>query len=346
MNIKEYLNQNTNIVFILSLLGALVAIVFISIIWLLPNGPEPAETEWKCLGEDEVAGYRENEKKNEVRTATIFVKDKENGEEKYSFEINNILDVYHSIELHECGIYALRVFNYNPKKSKQDIGYKDELWKYDYIDQEESVVLLSEKLSDFISYYSPSFRVSPSEQYVVLERGYGGRNDYALIIKDLETKEDIFTLPMQEVFEKNPNIIGSFMFHEWTKDSRYFWGDIFAGANVSGYFRIDIENQTYELFEALAGQLGGEVLNVEKGLVTHRTGAFWTGVHEFTEQIKEGMREDGIGTKLYIYNLFTKKKTLIYETDEPNWTPHSWWISDTELRYETFEGEIKIYEVE
>ena len=334
------------------MLGALVIIILVSIIWLLPkeqsNFPddiEPIETEWRCLGDDEVASYVKNEKENEVSTATISVKDKESGKEKYSFEIELPMSGhYHPIELHKCGVYADRSFGYDYIKREVSGKYSFEFWQYDYNGFGKKVIFLSGPISG--RGYGSDFRVSSSEQYVVFKRGHGGSDDYALIIKDLNTKEDFFILPAQEIFERNPNTIGTLGLIEWTKDSSYFWGDIFMGAYTSGYFRIDIENKTYELFETPEGQMGGDQLNVETGWVTNHSGLFWTGIHEFTEQVKEEMRDDGVGTKLYIYNLFTEEKVLIYETDEPGWYTKPWWISDTELRYETFEGETKVYEVE
>ena len=344
MNIKGYLNKNTNILFILSMLGALVIIIFVSTTWFLPNDSEPTETEWRCLGEDEVASYEKNKKENEVSTATIFVKDKETGEEKYNFEIKLPLpNHYHPIELHKCGVYATRDFGYDYIKRETLDNYSFEFWQYDYSGVGKKIIFLSGPISG--QGFGSDFRVSPSEQYVVLERGYGGSDDYALIIKDLNIIEDVFIIPAQEMFKRNPNTTGTLGFIEWTKDSRYFWGDIFMGAYTSGYFRIDMENKTYELFEALEGQMGGDQLNTETGWVTNHSGLFWTGIHEFTEQLKEEMREDGVGTKLYIYNLFTKEKILIYETNEPGWYTKPWWISDTELRYETFEGETRIYKL-
>ena len=313
--------------------------------------PSTEQVEWKCLKEDEEAEYpleKGSRKKLGIPQypLTVFVKDKDTGKEIFNFQIDNIRDNMHPVELHKCGVYVIKVFNYNPKKAKHELGYKAELWKYDYAGNEKSIILLAEKPKEFISYYSSDFRVDPLERYVVLERGYMGKDNYALVIKDLKTKEDVFTLTAKDLFKQNPELKGVFDFREWTKDSRYFWGAISAGAIVPGFFRIDTKTWQYEIFSVPEWIGGGDQLNVETGWVTYHTDMVWTGVYQINEEIKKEHREKGIGTKFYIYNLFTKKKILIYETDEPLWFTGPEWLSNTKLEYKLPNGEKRIYRVE
>lgn len=308
-------------------------------------------SEWRCLEEGEEAGFYD--KLDDFKLSGIpeeyplkvIVRDKETKEDVNNIVIDNIFENYRPVELHDCGVYVVKLFNYDPKKTKQNIGYKDEFWKYDYSGKGKSLILLSEKPDEYVSYYGPVFRVDPLERYVVLEKGHSDKEYYALVIKDLETKEDVFILDYREMLKNYPELLGGFGMKEWTRDGRYFFGDIFYGANVSAYFRIDTETWTYEIFDVPEGQMGGDQLNVETGWVTNHTGTFWTGEYDSTKSIEAKMRSQGIGTKFYLYNLLTKEKILVYETDEPNWYTKPQWLSETEVEYELPSGEKRVYEL-
>lgn len=277
----------------------------------------------------------------------VVVKEVDTYKETSRFKIDNVINPshYHPAEIHKCGVYVIRVFNYDPSKTKQDPGYKNELWKYDYNGNGKPIILFSEKSKEFISYYSPDFRIDPNENFLVLEKAYLGRKDYSLVIKNLNNKENIFVLSAKEITEQHQNIVGNFNMREWTKDSRYFWGDIFVGAYVKGFFRIDTFNWKTDIFEAPEGVGGGDALNTEKGLVTRHPGYVWTGLDILTEEIKKEWRKQGKKSTLYLYNLFTKEQILLETTDEPLWFFKPKWLSDTELQYELPTGEKKIYRV-
>lgn len=278
----------------------------------------------------------------------VVIKDINTDKEVTKLKIDNIISPshYHPIEVHKCGIYVIRVFNYDPEKTKQDSGYKDELWKYDYTGKGEGFILLAEKPKEFISYFSPDFRVDSTESYIVLEKGYLGKNDYALIIKDLKTKDDVFVLLPEDLQKKNSNFIGVFDMLEWSEDGRYFWGSISEGAYVNGYFRIDTSNWKADIFEAPDGAMGGSKLNIKTGYLPIQPGAVWTGDLQLTQELKEQYRKEGRKSALYLYNLFTKEKILITSTtDDPLWWFKPNWLSDTKLEYEIpVEGK-KIYEI-
>jgi len=268
----------------------------------------------------------------------IVVKEITTDKEITKFKIDDINpDLAHSLEIHKCGIYVLKGSNFNEFKSWYE---KYGIWYYTY--NGEGKVLISNK--DYHP-YSLDFRINLNEKYIVLERGYLGLDDYALVIKDLKTKEDIFELLIKNIVKQYPNIIGNFDMREWTKDGRYFWGDIFVGANVLAFFRIDTSNWVYDIFPAPQDVLGGDALNVENGYITVHPGNVWFGIVEFTEEEKTKRRAQGIGTEIYIYNLFTKERHLVDKTDEPLWFFKPKWISDTELEYELPTGEKKIYKI-
>lgn len=300
----------------------------------------------ECLNENEEISYKIEEKESPLADVIVFT-DKDTKKRSFFFKIENIFKNYHPIELHSCGIYVIRFFNYDPNKTKQDPGFKVELWKYVHDGQGLNILLLSEKMADgtLKGDYSYDFRIDPLEEYLILEKSYLGKDDYSLVIKNLETKEDIFVLLAKEIFKQYPNIIGDFDMLEWTKDGRYFWGNVSDGAYVNGYFRIDTSSWKVDIYEAPQDVLGGDALNVEKGYITVHPGNVWYGFADMTEEEKAKRRVQGIGTELYIHNLFTGERQFIDKTTEPLWYFKPQWLSDTELQYELPTGEKKIYKI-
>lgn len=304
----------------------------------------------ECLEEDEIVNYGIKKKENEISTADIIIADKNNNQEKYRFQIElPIPDHYHPLELHKCGIYAVKSSGYDYKNRTSLPGYKAEIWKYDYKGNGEPVVLIAEdpmgNLKGYKYFFSTDFRVDSQEKYLVLIKSYSNKDDYSLIIKDLKTKQDLFVLSAKDIAEQYPNIVGNFNMREWSKDARYFWGDIFVGAYVKGFFRIDTLNWKTDIFEVLEGVGGGDALNTEKSLVTRHPGYVWTGLDILTEEIKKEWREQGKKSALYLYNLFTKEQILLETTNEPLWFFKPKWLSDTELEYESPTGEKEIYRI-
>lgn len=296
-----------------------------------------------CLSDDEIAKYEIIKRQNEVSLANIFIENKEK-KELFKFQIElPIPDHYHPIEFHKCGVYATRSFNYDYLKKQALANYKIELWRYYYNGEGEPLIFLSGPISG--SGIGTDFRVDPAENYVFLERSYLGHPDYALVVKNLETKEDVLSLSLKDITDKHPSLVGSIGLREWTKNGRYFWNDIFVGAYILGFFRIDTTNWKVEIFEVPDGVLGGSALNIEKGYITRHPGYEWTGMDILTEQIKKEWQEHGKKSTLYLYNLFTKEQTLLETTDEPLWFFKPKWISETELEYELSTGEKKIYKI-
>ncbi|MBU4223870.1 hypothetical protein KJ934_01450, partial [Patescibacteria group bacterium] len=261
----------------------------------------------ECLGEKRDVFYKIEEKESPLADVVIAIDDKSTKEELFSFKIENIRKNYHPIELHQCGIYVIRMFNYDPNKVEQKPDYKSELWRYSYTGNGESVLLFHEIISQdkYKSYYVTDFRIDSFEKYLVLEKGYLGKEDYSLVVKDLNTKKDVFTLLSKDLQRMNPNFIGVFDMLEWSEDGRYFWGSVSDGAYVNGYFRIDTQNWKADIYEAPDGAMGGSPLNINTGYLPVQPGQVWTGDYQLTEELKEQYKKEGKKSQLYLYNLFT-----------------------------------------
>lgn len=282
-------------------------------------------------------------------SATITLKDKSTDTEISSFVIKDIIDNhYHPLEIHKCGVYTFKTFNYNISNipASQIENFQIELWKYNYAGQGEKKILLTEQVSyAYKRYYDQDFRVSPNEKYIALESGYLGADKYYLVIKDLSTLEDVFVLDIVDLYNKDPERIGTIGFNEWTKDSRYFWIDLFNGANVNAFVRIDTTDWSWEYLPAPENTMGGDKLNPETGWVTHNTLGIWTGETDISQQIKERYQKEGKTGVFAIYNLFTKQGIILETATDPTYFFKPKWLSDTELEYEMSSGERKVYTI-
>lgn len=301
----------------------------------------------KCLDENKEVSYKMEEKNSVLVDVMVSVNDKLSKRESLFFNIEDVYKNSSSIVAHKCGFYVIRFLNYNSQKSKQDPGFKAELWKYKYNKMGSSLITLSEKKENnlFIGNYSYNFRIDHQEKYLILEKGYLGKDDYSLVIKDLNTKEDVFVLLAKDIVNQYPNVVGNFGLDAWTDDDRYFWGDIFDGAYSVAYFRIDTRDWKYTIFEAPDGSMGGMPFNINTGYVPLQPGLVWTGDVELTEDIKKRDRNEGKKSSLYLYNVSTKEKILIETTDEPQFFFKPEWLSDTELQYEMPSDEKKVYKI-
>ncbi len=279
----------------------------------------------------------------------VVVKKVDTGEEITKFRIDDIVSPshYHPIEIHKCGVYILRGFNFDYEKFKPLPGFRRELWKYNYGGKGGNILIMAEenKTGESVVYYNYDFRIDPRETYVVLEKNYLGHSDYAFVIKNLHTKEDVFVLPLKDIINNYPSFMGSFGMNEWTKDGKYFWGNIFDGANVLAFFRIEAGAWKWEIFSTPDGTMGGDALNTELGYITYDDGAPWTGDADFDQINREKWQKEGRKVHFYLYNLFTKKQILLETFDDPTYFTQPKWLSDTELEYELPTGEKKIYKI-
>lgn len=342
------INSKKNITLTIFLLILMLLIIWTSHFYLIKNSPiekqEEKLNQEYCLADDEVVSYEVKKNPAGGGTVEISVKDKNNSQKKISFKIEiSSSEHYHLVETHKCGAYMVRTFGYDYEKKMPMENYRREFWVYGYNGEGKSLILDSSKWS--YENILGDFRVDPTETYVILERGYLGKDDYALIIKDLETEEDAFVLPFKEMIGKHPDLAGNIGFREWTEDGRYFWGDIFVGANVLGFFRIDTLNWKTDIFPAPENVMGGDALNFNTGHVTVHPYNKWYGVYEIEQVEKEKMRKEGIGSEIYIESLITGKRHFVDKTDEPLWFFKPKWISKIELEYYLFSGEKKIYKI-
>jgi hypothetical protein len=297
-----------------------------------------------CLLDNEVMKYEIVEEKDGSKSVVISIYNEGQVAKKFSFRVGNFSGPYKRSAF-KCNIYLVREFNVDYAKGVPLKGFKTELWRYHYDGKGEPIMTLF-KAEGVPDNFSSFFSIDPAEKYIALERNYLGNPNYALVIKNLKTNEDVFVLLLRDIVEKYPKLEGSIGFNEWTKDGRYFWGNIFYGANVLAFFRIDTTNWSYEVFPAPKDVLGGDALNVETGYITVHPGNVWFGITEITEEEKERRRKEGIGTELYIENLITKERRFVDKTDEPLWYFKPKWISDTELEYYLPSGERKIYKIQ
>lgn len=310
------------------------------------NQSEIKVTHAPCLGDDEIANYELNKKGMIGADVIISIVDKTDNTIIYSFSISEIFKNYHPIELHRCGVYVMKMFNYDVDKIKQEEGSRMELWKYDYSGKGESLLLLAEKPKEFISYYDLDFRVDPMEVYIALVQSYSEiPENIGYVFKNQQTRKDSFTLLYPTILKINPDLDGYLGLKTWTKSGSYFWGDISAGAPRLSFVRIKRDSWEHDVLPAPGGTLGGTAFNPEYGYITYDTGPGWIGIDVIAEQVYDEWRKEGKKIDFYVYNLFTKEKTLLATIDDPSWSFKPKWISDTELEYELPTGEKKVYKI-
>ncbi len=317
---------------------------------IFQNPPENQIAHSSCLEDNEIATYEIKGKKRSLgdveAIVEIRVSDKKTNTTKNTFQVDNVFKKYHPVEVYKCGVYLIRFFNFNHKLSRQEPGFRAELWRYDYNGDGKIILLLAGKPKEFIAYYDLDFRVDPMEVYIALVQSYSEiPENIGYIFKNQLTREDSFTLSQLSILKIDSTLDGSLGLKDWTKSGSYFWGDICAGAPCLGFARIERDTWKVDILPAPQDVLGGDALNLEKGLITVQPGNVWYGIVELTEEEKAQRRAQGIGTELYIHNLFTKKQNLVATTTEPLWYFKPKWVSDTELEYELPTGDKKIYKI-
>ena len=304
-----------------------------------------------CLAEREIVEYKIKENQDKSGMAMIIIKDKNTQNEKFNFLIEDINPKhYHPLEIHRCGAYVIKNINWEPQKTLQPIGFRKELWRYNYDKTYTKLLTLSEvgPHGDYnIPFYSDDFRIDKNEDFIVFEKIYleDDYPNYALVIKNLKTSKDVFTLPLKDITKKYPFLEGNLNLINWSDNGRYFWGRTHIRANTLGFFRIDSTNWKYEILPAPKGTMGGDALNTELGYVTYDDGPPWTGDLDFAKMYQEEWKKKGKIVSFYLYNLFTKEQRILATTTDTMWSFQPKWISDTELEYELPTGEKKIYKI-
>lgn len=333
-------------IFIVIITITFLVLVFLGIyyFWKKPS-PMPQNllenqiTHLRCLGDDEIANYEINKRGLIGANAVINILNKTDNNIIYNFVIDGIFRSAYPIELHRCGVYVMRMFNYDVDKIKQEDGFRIELWKYDYNGKGENILLLN--------VYDLNFRVDPAEIYIALVQGKSQEPEgYGYAIKNQQTKQDSFILLYPTILRMNPGLEGYLDLEVWTKDGNYFWGDVSVGAPRLGYVRIKRDNWEYDVLPAPAGTEGGTAFNPEYGYITYDTGPPWVGLDVIQEEIAKEWRQEGKTASFYLYNLFTKDQILLATTTEPFWQFRPQWLSENELKYSDPQKGEMIYKIQ
>lgn len=345
------MKKSVTIIGIVILFGLIAGGIYYSLGRLLPSEQNPPETQTThppCLGDNEVTTFQFHGNRTTATSADVIISNKITGEELSRFRIDDLVPHYYSYEFHKCGTYVIRQFNYNIKTRRATPHYRIELWRYNYTGRGETVLLFSETDDKgiYTSYFDDDFRIDPQEIYIALEYRYPDSSDYDLGFRDFNNKTDNFILSRQSLLKRYPELIGYLGLERWTKNGDYFWGDLSIGADEIAYIRILRDIWKFDVLPVPGGTLGGTAFNPEFGYVTYDTGPGWIGIDVIAEQVYEEWRKAGKKVDFYLYNLFTKEKTLLTTTDNPAWSFKPQWISDTELQYELPTGEKKIYKIE
>lgn len=330
-------------------------LVFVGITYFLMKDKLEEPGHGPCLADDEVVDYPLDERyAQEIKMpkipVRISVRDKNTRQERFNFQINNIpLGYSQALELHTCGVYVIRMFNYDSKKTKQDPGFRAELWKYKYNGEANQLLILAEKDKSGVykSYYSYNFNIDLHERYLVLLKSHLGQDDYALVMKDLNTLEDLFVLKLKDILIQNPNVIpGNFDLGLWIENGKYLCGDLYQGALDTAYYRIETNTWEVDISPPPPDLLAGveRAVNYHKLYLAYVDIPTFTGFQEVYEQIIETARKEGKQKNLFVYNLVTKETIKIASAD-PEWQYEPKWISDTELEYYLPSGERKVYNV-
>lgn len=301
----------------------------------------------QCLESDEEVVYSIN-RKLFISPVDVVIKNKNNDKEIFRFVIDSALPVYDTVQPRKCALYVVRGFNFDYKRYQPLRGFRVELWRYKYNGEGELLLALAGEDNEGkpTVYYSYEYQTDFLEKLIALIEGYLGDVDkYAALMWDVESRKGIFPLKYTDIVSSHPLLEGNLGLEGWTKDSRYFWGRTFIGANVLGFFRVERDTWKVDILPAPEGTQGGDALNVENGYVTYNTGPGWIGIQEVAEEVYDEWRKEGKIVELYVYNLFTKEKTLLATSSDPSWWGGPRWISDTELEYELPDGEERIYKI-
>lgn len=317
----------------------------------LEQNKEPSRQ--PCLSDNEIADFdykaglydSTGVKLPSNATTTIFIKDKNTNEELFRFTITDVEINSPSLEIHKCGVYVMRNFDFD---KKEGIHKRHELWRYTY-DKKSEIILTNEV---FFKIYGLSFLIDPSENYLTLTRYYQGHPDHAVVVKNLKTSqlEDVLIIRPDDIWQKllqlrkerDVEAIG------WSGDGKYLWGGSQQNLTDTAYFRININDknkETLEVFPMPEDAVHYGPPRVDIGYIWYIYGAPWVGFYEMGEKIYDEWQKEGKKEILYLYNLFTKEKITLAAADDPRWTFKPRWLSDNKLRYQIPSGETKIYEI-
>lgn len=305
-----------------------------------------------CLAPNEYAEYEIDNNDGRGAQSFVTVSVKDNGTNEIVKQYRNEIQMgghYYPVDLHDCGYYYLSSKNFDPALSLQKPGYKEFISRTDFAGKTSDLLLIAEKSNEFVSYYKNDFRVSPSEDYILLLRGMAGPegDPFAVVVKNTDTLEDQMVVPVAEIMAEQEIFASHLQPIQWTDDSRYVWVRISATSLAQGWVRIDTKDWSYDVYKAPEGIMNGYVLNLETGWVPLIPDSFFSGIVEMDEIIREERAAAGKRAALYLYNIFTEEQVLVEQTNEPIWQNlAAVWRDNQTLEYSSPSGERKTYRLE
>ncbi|MFQ6083823.1 MAG: hypothetical protein ACE5WD_10755 [Candidatus Aminicenantia bacterium] len=336
-----------NIILIIALLSLVLLLGSSIYFYSLRKQPEEI-IHAPCLSDDEFVDYSLDSRydpsiKIPKVPVIIFIRDIKEEKEKFKFEIGDVAPSL-PIEVHKCGVYVIREFNFDYKNFKPLPGFRDELWRFDYSGNGILTETLFKKEGD-PSNFTRDFRVDPTEAYLALERSYLGNPNYAFVIKDLKTREDVFVLTLDELVKKYSVKPASIGLGKWRDNGRYFWAVLFEAPHINAYIRITTGTWKVDVLPTPEDYTGAILSSPTGEYIVYDNGPGFIGIDIVAQQIYEEWRREGKKVSLFIYNLFTKEKITLATIDDPEWDFKTKWISGAELEYELPDGEKKIYKI-
>jgi len=318
-------------------------------LWILKKVGEDQVAHSVCLSNNEIVDFDYNIDLYNTRsvkipdklTTTIYIKNKDTGQEIYRFVINDVRTNADTLEIHQCGVYVIRNFDFDEKKG---FYKKHELWHYTY-EGKGAILMNNEELQPYGLYV----RIDPLETYFASDQFYLGHPDHAIVVKNIKSPllEKILIVRPLDIWQRSPQLtkerrVGVM---GWSKDGKYLWGGSESQTDYA-YFRVNINNKNeLDVFVMPEDAVHYGPPRVDTGYIWYICGPPWVGIYEMTQQIYEEWRKEGRKVSLFLYNLFTKEKIILVTIDDPEWDFKPKWLSDSELQYELPTGEKKIYTI-
>jgi hypothetical protein len=221
-----------------------------------PTSAQSSINHTQCLSDNEYADWSKNRiEKDGSSTGEIDIYDKESKNKRISFELKNVMESGNFVDFKKCDFYVLRIFDYGT------IGGGVELWRYQYDGSGKKLMSLGDTngvgtFGDDIfigPLYSFDFHIDTAEKYLGLERGYMGGSEDLIVIKDLRTLQDIFTVDLAKV-RKDYNMPFDFSLNGWVdgKLGGGFWLPSAPGSGSSpdlGGIAVDPVAKSIQVFK-------------------------------------------------------------------------------------------------
>ena len=307
-----------------------------------------------CLHDDEYADYPLDPKYDKATLLPklpliVSIRDKKRSEEKFKFQIDDVFFSAHPLELKKCNVYVMREFNYDSKAGKALSGFSQEIWSYAYNGQGKKLITLAKKGTDGkeeVSYQF-YFHINENESYITLTRGYLGSKDYAVVVKDLKTLNDVFVLTWDNLVNNygiSKSEIGS---GSWVDNDTF---PVFVTDGAAAWDEVvvhkDKDNKwNFVIYKFPDDANSVTAYNPDGYWIAYNNGPGWIGVVEVEQEVYKQWRDEGKKISLFVYNLATKQKITLATIDDPGWSFKTKWLSATELQYILPSGEKKIFTI-